>query len=321
MAALLTGAGCAQEDHPLAPEAKASALSGSAPKSPNAKQFSVLQAGKVGFTMDASEEKIRGRISKGLSGTIFVDVKDLSLTTGNVVADIGNLEIFQRVRGEDGTFSEETKSDKQNVDAQQWLEIDQSSPESIRARNRRVEFRITSIESLSAKDVTKLAGETRTVTLKAKGEFLLHNRLSTKNVDLEVSFTFDGDNPTAIKLKTVSPFGVNLAEHDVRPRKSFGRLAQKTLDMMGSKVAREAMVEIEIELALGDAPAVSASATAAAPAPSASSSAEPSPDASASASESASAAVDSASAAVSASAAASASASAAPAASASAKTK
>jgi hypothetical protein len=285
LASALLIVGCGEDHTPLGPEVKGSALAGSSPKSPNAKQFSVA-GGQVSFAMEAADEKIRGRSSRGVSGTLFVDAKDLTLTTGNIVVDLDGLAIYRKERQEDGTFKDEALDDTQNLHAKQWFEIDQSTPAPIRDRNRRVEFRISSVESASEKDVSKLSGETRTVTLKAKGEFLLHQRQSTKNVDLEVTFTFEGDNATAIKLKTVAPFGVKLAEHDVRPRKGFGKLAKEGLEAMGSKVAKEALVEIDVTLVLGDEAVATAAASAMAPQASASA---PTPDDSASADASASA--------------------------------
>lgn len=277
--------GCSRDHAPLGASASASALAVSAPKSANAKQYSV-STGKVSFAMEAVDEKIRGRISRGVAGTLFVDTKDLTLTTGTIVVDLGALEVYQKTRAEDGSFKEEARDDLQNLNAKQWLQVDDSTPAPIRAKNRRIEFRISSVEAASEKDVTKLTGDARTVILKAKGEFLLHQRQATKNVDLQVTLTFQGDNATAIKLTTVAPFSVRLADHDVRPRSGFGKLLKGGFEAVGTKVARDALVEIDVDLVLGDAAAGAAAASALAPTAGASASA-PTPADSASAAESA----------------------------------
>lgn len=268
-------AGCGDEPAAqLAPEAKGSALASSAPKSAAAKAYTINKgASMVVFNMEAPDEKIRGKAEGSTEGTLFIDPKDLSQTTGNIVVDIDSLVLVQRKKDDSGAFKDEENVPKQNEHARAWLEIDANAPAEIRAKNKRVEFRISSIESVSEKDLSKLSGAERTVTLKAKGDFLLHQRQSVKTVDLKATFTYEGDNPTGVVIKTASPFAVGLAEHDVRPRDGFGKLAAKGLDALGSKVAKEAMVELDLKLVLGEggskmaAPPATTTAAPTAPAP------------------------------------------------------
>jgi hypothetical protein len=91
-----------------------------------------------------------------------------------------------------------------------------------------------------------MTGATRTVTFKAKGDFLLHGRKAEKTADLEATFTYDGDKIASVAIKSTKPFSIGLAEHDVKPRESFGKLAQKTLELLAPKVAKEALVSIEV---------------------------------------------------------------------------
>jgi hypothetical protein len=104
---------------------------------------------------------------------------------------------------------------------------------------------IRKIESVSEANVTKMTGAERKVTLKATGDLLLHQRKSEMTVELEAIFKFQGDKPQSVAIMTAKPFGVSLAAHDVHPRESFGKLAQKTLDLLAPKVAKEALVSIE----------------------------------------------------------------------------
>jgi hypothetical protein len=50
----------------------------------------------------------------------------------------------------------------------------------------------------------------------------------------------------SVTVKSVKPFTVNLAEHDVKPRDTFGKLALKTLDALAPKVAKEALVSLDL---------------------------------------------------------------------------
>ncbi|NUO50063.1 MAG: YceI family protein [Polyangiaceae bacterium] len=279
-------AGCGDEQKQLAPEAKQSALASSAPKSAGAKELTVDKgASNVGFAMDAAVEKIRGKVVNGVEGQLFIDPKDLTQTTGNLVVDISGLDIFQRKADDAGNFGPEERVAKQNEHAREWLEIGPSAPEDIRKKNARVEFRIASVAS-TKKDVTKESGDV-SFDVDATGDFLLHGRVSKKTVKLAVVLTMENGAPKSVSIKTKGPFTVGLEEHDVRPRDTFGKLAQKTLSDLGSKVAKEAQVEIDVKLVAAGAPqSPPAPAETAAPAPSDSA---PAADASASAPPAASA--------------------------------
>ena len=244
------GAGC--DDPPAQPLAPTASALAPAAKAATAQKFTVDPAtSQVTFLMDAPEEKIRGVVSKSTTGALEIDPRDLTKTTGVVFVDISGLELFQTKTGEDGKPGTEEKVALQNEHARAWLEIGKDAPEPERAKNARVEFAIRTIEKVSQKDVTAVQGAERKVTLTATGEVLLHQRKSTKTVDLEATFTFDGDTPKSVRVKTVKPFAVGLAEHDVRPREAFGKLAQKTLDVLAPKVAKEAPIELDFTANLG----------------------------------------------------------------------
>jgi hypothetical protein len=119
--------------------------------------------------------------------------------------------------------------------------------------------------------VTALSGADRKVTLKAKGDFLLHGHKTQKVAELEATFHYEGDKLAGVAVRTVKPFAVGLAENDVRPREAFGKLAQKGLDALAPKVAKEALVSIELRaVASGMTMPASTAAPSAAPAASAS---------------------------------------------------
>jgi polyisoprenoid-binding protein YceI len=235
---------CQEEKRELAPAA--TELKAPVAKAPAAATFAIDKASsKIEFMMEAPQEKIRGHVSGTASGDLRVDPSDITKTTGLITVDIAGIELFQAVAGDDGKFGEEKKSDLQNEHARTWLEISKDTPDDVRAKNEKAQFSIKSITTTGEKDVSKLTGPERKVTVTASGDFLLHQRQTPKSVDLEVTFKYEGDKPVGLAVKTAKPLGIGLAEHDVRPREAFGKLAQKTLDVLAPKVAKDAMVNLE----------------------------------------------------------------------------
>lgn len=212
------------------------------------RKFEIADSGsKVVFEMDAPFEKIRGRLpASAYSGHFSIDPRYISRTTGLVVVDISELELFQRKADDDGNFGEETKSDTQNEHARDWLEIGEDAPADERKKNQRVEFSITSISKVDHENADELEGNKRTVKFTATGKFRLHQRVATKKVDMEAVFDYVGEDARAVSVRTLSDFDVDLAAHDVRPRTAFGQLAQKTLEAMAPKVAKVAQVSVQL---------------------------------------------------------------------------
>lgn len=275
--AIVGGAALGCDDTPAAPLAPtASALAPAKPATAGAKKLLIDKASsQIDFMMEAPEEKIRGRVAGATEGEVNIDPTDLTKTTGLLVMDLSGIELYQVTVDAKGKTSQEAKSEAQNKHARAWLEISDDVPEDLRKKNVRVEYSIKSVESAQpGKDVTALLGADRKVTLKAKGELLLHGRKVDKTAELEATFHYEGDKLASVTVKTVKPFPVGLAEHDVRPREGFGKLAQKTLEIMAPKVAKDAEVSIVVTaLAPGAAPApapVASASSAAAPPSSAS---------------------------------------------------
>lgn len=240
---LLVPAAC-KDDVELAP--KAEKLEEAAPKTEAATVFTVQAEGSaVSFEMQAPFERQEGTVpTQALSGSLHVDPHDLTKTTGLVMVDLAKLEIFMQKAEEEGDYGEREKSDVQNEHMRDWLEIGDDVPADVLKDNQRVEFSITEVKDVSTADVSAMEGAERTVTFTAGGEFLLHQRKSPKAVKMEATFHYQGDTPTTVEVRTVEPFAVGLAEHDVRPRTGFGTLAQKTLSTLSSKVAEEAQVSV-----------------------------------------------------------------------------
>ena len=264
LVALMALMGC--DDSPGAPLApSATTLTDSKPKAAQAVSFQIETTGaKVDFTMDAPNEKIRGRADDATRGTIEVDPSDLSKTTAHLYVSIMGLELYQRPIGDDGTFQEEKKEPLQNEHARNWLEIgpcddadDQAKCEKEKKLNENVELVLTKVEA-SPNDITAVKSGEAKVTATVTGKFLLHQHETEKSAKLELRFEMKDGAPVGLHVKTLEPFAVGLAEHDVRPRTTFGKLAKKSLDVLVSedkKVAAEAEVSVAFaaNLAQGDA--------------------------------------------------------------------
>ncbi|WP_437628112.1 hypothetical protein [Sorangium sp. So ce1151] len=262
-AASLGAAACEEEKPRLAPAA--TELKAPEAKAPAAATFAIDRASsKVELAMDAPREKIRGRIQGAAAGTLQVDPADVTRTTGLITVDLSTLELFQTAVGDDGKPGEEKKSDLQNEHARTWLEISKDTPDAVREKNEKAQFAIRSISTSGEKDLTKMSGAERTVAITASGDFLLHQRQSPRTVELIATFRYEGDRLAGLTVKTAKPLAIGLAEHDVRPREAFGKLAQKTLEVLSPKVAKEAMVSLELAATAG--PAAAAAAPAEAPA-------------------------------------------------------
>lgn len=237
--------GC--DDKPAAALAPtATALASARPAAVGTRKLTIDKASsRIELLMEAPVEKIRGKVVGATEGELDVDLTDLTKTSGKLTVDISGIELFQRVANDKGELGEEKKNDLQNKHARDWLEIGEDAPADKKAANAQVAFLVSKVENVSAKDVTRLTGAERKVTMTATGEFLLHGRKSTKSAEIEAVFTFEGDKAVSVHVTTVKPFPAGLEEHDVRPRKGFGVLAEKGLEALGQKVAKEAQVTLD----------------------------------------------------------------------------
>lgn len=240
------GAGCDDKSTSTNIAPTSTALTQEKPAATGAQKFTIDKASsKVDFMMEAPQEKIRGRVHGASQGELQVNLEDITKTTGLLTVDISGLEIYQTKADDSGKFGEETKSDLQNKHARTWLEISDDAPEDAKAKNSKVQFSIKSIEAAGEKNVLKMTGPERKVKFTAKGDFLLHQHKADKSAELEATFKFEGDKPVSVAVKSVKPFPVDLAEYEVKPRDAFGKFAQKSLEVLAPKVAKEAQVSVD----------------------------------------------------------------------------
>lgn len=224
-----------------------SSLAPAQPKTAESKKLVVDAASsQVTFLMDAPLEKIHGDAPKSASGELFVDPTDTTKTTGLIKIDLMELVLYQQKRDDEKSdYGTKKKDDTQNEHMRTWLEISPDTPENVREENRWVEFKIEKVDEASVKNLTEVKGDERIMTATVSGELRLHGRSAKKQAKIEVKFQFKDDKIAGVTVKTLEPVKVGLEEHEVKPREAFGKLAQKTLGALGSKVATEAPVLIE----------------------------------------------------------------------------
>ena len=241
----------------LAPVASAP-LSPPAAAAPGATKLAVTSAGStVKFLMDSPLEKIDGEAPNSVSGELFVDPANLEKSTALVKVDLDKLTLYQQKRAdESGAYGERKKSDLQNQHARDWLQIDEKDGEvtaAQAAQNRAAEFRIERLSGLSATNLLSMQGAERTVTGTAHGDFRLHGRQAKKSAKISLIFAFDGDKLKSVRVKSVEPLKVPLAEFEVHPRDAAGKFVQSVTDVIAGKlkgkVASEAPVMFDFTAA------------------------------------------------------------------------
>lgn len=246
-----TIAGCDdKKDGPkLAPSASALASSVPPPTAMTTK-FAIDPKSVTTLMLEAPDLTIKAK-TDAAAGTLDIDLKNIASSRGEIKIDLSTI-----VMSTYGTDKDKT----QTVHARTWLEVadgeDGKLDEKLKEQNRYAVYAIRSIENPSAPDVTKVAptkdgaDEVRTVTMTTKGELLVHGRKVDRDGEVEVAFHYDPgappEKPKAITVKSKKPFRVVLAEHDVKPRDGFGKIAKGSFNLLGTKVAENADISLDL---------------------------------------------------------------------------
>jgi polyisoprenoid-binding protein YceI len=270
IAAVALLAGCSKDEPKPDPAATKPAVGASAPAVPLASVAlvssgaasavaSALPAGAVRFAIDpksktsidmpAPKEHIKAK-TEAAAGTFTVDPTNLAASRGEVKVDLTTLTTY--------TFGDKDKDATQTEHARTWLEavVDGKTNDTMRWAT----FTIRSLDGLSATDASKVtptkegADDVRVVTLTAKGTFAVHGKTADKEVPLEVRLHYPSgaapdSKPTKIDIKSKAPMRITLADHDVKPRDSFGKIASRAFDLLGTKVANVADVSMDLSAA------------------------------------------------------------------------
>lgn len=247
--ASLSGCGDKKDGPKLAPAASALASS-TPPPSAMATRFAIDPKSETTLMLDAPDLMIKAK-TNAAAGALDIDLKNLTNSRGEVKVDLATIVM--------STYGNE-RDKTQTIHARTWLEvgdgIDGKLDDKLKEQHRYAVYAIRSIENPSATDVTKVAptkdggDELRTVTMTTKGELLIHGHKVDREGEVEVAFRYDGgappDKPKSVTVKSKKPFRVILAEHDVKPRDGFGKIAKGSFNLLGTKVADNADISLDL---------------------------------------------------------------------------
>jgi hypothetical protein len=250
-AVLSVTAGCDDKKTNLAPAASSLAPTPPPPPGSMTMKFAIDQASKTSMELDAPKEKIKAT-STGGTGNLDVDLMNIQNSRGEIKMDLTTLTTTGRDTAKDNAA--------QTTHARTWLEVadgeDGKLDEAVKTANRYAVYAIRGIDNPSAQDVTKVApsqedgDDVRTVSLRSKGELLIHGHKVDREAELEVKFHYppggDAGKPMWIGIKTKTPLRVVLAEHDVKPRDGFGKIAKGSFNLLGTKVADNADISLDL---------------------------------------------------------------------------
>jgi hypothetical protein len=239
---------CEEKKNPALLPAASSLASSSPPTTSKISKFAIDPSSTTSLSLEAPKEHIKATTSVA-AGTLEVDLFDIANSRGEIKIDLSTLTTK--------TFAEANKNESQTKHARTWLEVadGEEGPldPKVKETNRWAIYSIRSIENPSAADVTKvaLANDQRKVTLTTHGDVLLHGRKAEdRTAEVEATFQYDpgapADKPKAVTIKSTKPFRVVLAEHDVKPRDNFGKLAKESFHLLGTKVADNADISLEL---------------------------------------------------------------------------
>lgn len=234
----LTLAACGN-DNPTPPAPSASGLAPSmAAESKTLAHLSIDPSGSATFDMKAPLENIKG-VVHGFGGELHVELADLAKSRGTITIDVTTLETH--------TFGDDAKDGKQTEHAHTWMEVGPKSAEDKKSKFKTATFAIREVVNPSATNVMTLTGDSRSVTMTVKGDFLLHGRSVTLALDLACAFQFEGDKLKSVACKSAKPATVNLKAHAIEARDDAGEaVIAKTLELFGSKVSDDASVTFEV---------------------------------------------------------------------------
>lgn len=251
LAALAVGCDKKNDTVTIAPAASSLAPSKVEPTAMTVK-FAVDPKATTAIDMPAPKEHIKAS-TEGASGTLDVDLKNISASRGEVKVDLSNLTTK--------TFDDAKQNEAQTMHARCWLEVADCEKAPLDAKmketNRYAVYAIRSIDNPSAPDVTKVAAthdggeDVRTITMTTKGDLLVHGHKVEREVPVEVTFRYptggDASKPKSMTFKTKAPFKVILAEHEIKPHDEFGKIAKGAFSILGTKVADEASITLDIK--------------------------------------------------------------------------
>jgi hypothetical protein len=214
-------------------------------------KFTIDPKSSTSIDMPAPKEHIKAGTDVA-SGTVDVDLMNLANTRGEVKVDLLSLSTT--------TFGDAAKDKTQTNHARTWLEVADGEegklPDDVKTANRYAVYAIRSVDNLSASDVTKVAptkdgaDDVRTITATAHGELLVHGHKVDRDAEVEVQLRYPPgatpDKPRSVTIKSKTPLRATLADHEVKPRDGFGKIAKQAFNLLGTKVADVADISLDL---------------------------------------------------------------------------
>jgi hypothetical protein len=221
--------------------ASASASSSAGPRLQRA-QYRLGRA-KLDFELPGRTGTVRGRV-KQARGSLDVDLDDVSHTTGNVVADLNDIELFGADGQPDASYT---------ARALDWLELGPRVKAEKRDVGRTVTFALSALDagrvvSAPGRDARAPRRELN-ASFNVRGELSLHGVRAPASTDVGLIFVMgaipDGA-PVELLIRSRRPLVVTLGTHDIRPRDERGVPIAKDLGLLGEKVGTVAKVSFEL---------------------------------------------------------------------------
>lgn len=183
-------------------------------------------ASRIAFSLPAKEATPRGSL-RAASGELTFSPVEPARGRARLSFDLTSIEMEGESEG--GTTYTER--------ALQWLELGSAVSAAVRERHRHAVF-----ELASASGFDQPLGVASKSSGTVRGQLDLHGFRVPMELAVEVA---RGDSG-AVTVRTRRPVTLRLSEHDIAPRGAGGELRSLELPLLGSKVGKEARLELEL---------------------------------------------------------------------------
>ncbi len=275
LALLVASSGCKEPPEPPqptepwpAPPVSAPAAPSAAPSSTAAEEappeeprplrtYRIQPGSMMQVTLPAKEAKPTGTF-RIVRGQVELDLLELRRSRGIIEIDLGSV----LMQGDN-----ERQERERTSRARDWLNLGASRPDAELERSRFARFVVSGIEELSheaphlGRRLPPLApespasdspgGERRRVTAKVTGALEVNGFRVQRSAAVQLDFHYDvpatpGLPPSEIQLSSRAPVSIPLADHEIQPRDTHGRLVSADLELMGRLVGRSARVAFQL---------------------------------------------------------------------------
>lgn len=202
-----------------------------------------LAGSRVDFELPSKRGTPKGKVGRG-SGTLDVDLDDLSHTTGEVAFDLTTLELT----GADGLVD-----GPNTARALDWLELGAGIAAERRDTLRQVSFVLSSLDAghvVSAPSEERPSRRRELVSQwQVRGELSLHGVRAPESAEVTLTLVPGPDPagpPAELLIRSRRPLVIELGTHDIRPREQRGHSIAKDQGVLGDGVGREARVSFEL---------------------------------------------------------------------------